>query len=326
MLSKKEKTFITVGLRTLDMEIQAVQGLRDSINDDFIAACRTLLKCKGRIIVIGMGKSGHIARKIAATFASTGAPSFFVHPAEAGHGDMGMITTQDVVLMLSHSGKTAELAQLIPLVKRLGIPLIGMTGNPSSLLAKEADIHLFIKVKQEACPLDLAPTSSTTAALVMGDALAIALLEARGFTADDFAFSHPSGSLGKKLLLRVGDIMHTDKNLPQVKQEVFVSTALLEMTEKKLGMTAVLNRAGDLVGIFTDGDLRRWLDKGVDVHKIRMTQVMTKDFHTIDKNALAVEALELMQRLKINALPVTDKNGTLVGAFNMHDLLRTGVF
>lgn len=326
MPSKKERTFINVGLRTLDMELQAIEGLRNSFNETFIAACRILLKCKGRVIVTGMGKSGHIARKIAATFSSTGTPSFFVHPAEAGHGDMGMITARDVMLMLSHSGKTSELTQLMPLVKRLGIPLIGMTGNVASLLAKTADIHLLIRIKKEACPLDLAPTSSTTAALVMGDALAIALLEARGFTADDFAFSHPSGSLGKRLLLRVNDIMHSDNNLPQVKQNVFLATALLEITEKKLGMTTVLNKSGELVGIFTDGDLRRSLDQGIDVHRVKMTEVMTTNFHTIEASALAVEALELMQRFKINALPVMDKNNQLVGAFNMHDLLRTGVF
>lgn len=325
-MSKASPPFIELGLRTLNIELRAIEDLRASFDDNFVAACQHMLRCKGRIIVAGMGKSGHIARKIAATLASTGTPSFFVHAAEAGHGDMGMITAKDLVLMISHSGKTQELVQLIPLVKRLGIPLLAMSGNANSILAREADIHLLIKIAQEACPLDLAPTSSTTAALVMGDALAIALLEARGFTADDFAFSHPSGSLGKKLLLRVGDIMHSGDALPQVTEEVNLSAALIEMTEKKLGMTTVLNKDGKLSGIFTDGDLRRWLDRGIDVHKTKMKEVMTTRFHRIRNAALASEALELMQRNKINALPVVDEQGDLIGAFNMHDLLRAGVF
>ena len=310
----------------MDMELQAIAELRNSFDENFVAACRSMLKCKGHIIVAGMGKSGHIARKIAATLASTGTLSFFVHAGEAGHGDMGMITKKDLILMISHSGKTQELIQLIPLIKRLGAPLIAMTGNPASVLAKEAGIHLHIRIKQEACPLDLAPTSSTTAALVMGDALAIALLEARGFTADDFAFSHPSGSLGKKLLLRVSDIMHKEDALPQVDRRVNLSQALIEITQKKLGMTTVLDEKGRLAGIFTDGDLRRWLDNGIDVHSTSMEEVMTKEFHTIRANALASAALELMQRNKINALPVVDEKGKLIGAFNMHDLLRAGVF
>jgi len=325
-MKKRTSQFIELGLRTLNIELQAIEDLRASFDDQFALACQLMLKCKGRIIVAGMGKSGHIARKIAATLASTGTPSFFVHAAEAGHGDMGMITTKDLVLMISHSGKTQELVQLIPLVKRLGIPLLAMSGNPKSTLAKEADIHLLIKIEQEACPLDLAPTSSTTAALVMGDALAIALLEARGFTADEFAFSHPSGSLGKKLLLRVNDIMHSGSALPKVKEEVNLSAALIEMTEKKLGMTTILTKDGKLSGIFTDGDLRRWLDRGINVHKTKMKEVMTTEFHRIRNSALASEALELMQRNKINALPVIDDQGELVGAFNMHDLLKAGIF
>ena len=325
-MKKRASQFIELGLRTLNIELQAIEDLRASFDDQFALACQLMLRCKGRIIVAGMGKSGHIARKIAATLASTGTPSFFVHAAEAGHGDMGMITTKDLVLMISHSGKTQELVQLIPLVRRLGIPLLAMSGNPNSTLAKEADIHLLIKIDQEACPLDLAPTSSTTATLVMGDALAIALLEARGFTADEFAFSHPSGSLGKKLLLRVNDIMHSGDALPRVKEEVNLSAALIEMTEKKLGMTTILTKDGKLSGIFTDGDLRRWLDRGINVHKTKMKEVMTTEFHLIRSSALASEALELMQRNKINALPVIDDQGELVGAFNMHDLLKAGLF
>ncbi len=325
-MKKRASQFIELGLRTLNIELQAIEDLRASFDDQFALACQLMLRCKGRIIVAGMGKSGHIARKIAATLASTGTPSFFVHAAEAGHGDMGMITPKDLVLMISHSGKTQELVQLIPLVRRLGIPLLAMSGNPNSTLAKEADIHLLIKIDQEACPLDLAPTSSTTATLVMGDALAIALLEARGFTADEFAFSHPSGSLGKKLLLRVNDIMHSGDALPRVKEEVNLSAALIEMTEKKLGMTTILTKDGKLSGIFTDGDLRRWLDRGINVHKTKMKEVMTTEFHLIRNSALASEALELMQRNKINALPVIDDQGELVGAFNMHDLLKAGIF
>jgi arabinose-5-phosphate isomerase len=272
-----------------------------------------------------MGKSGHIAGKIAATFASTGTPAFFVHPGEASHGDMGMITAQDVVVALSNSGETAELLVLVPLIRRLGIPMIALTGNPGSSLARAADVHLDVSVEQEACPLNLAPTASTTVALVMGDALAIALLEARGFSADDFARSHPGGTLGRRLLLRIVDIMRTGAEIPTVPRQALLKEALLEMSRKGLGMTAVLNAEGQVAGIFTDGDLRRALDKGVNVHTAKIESVMTAKCATIDPDALAVDAVNLMQQRKINALLVVDAEGRLMGVLNMHDLLRAGV-
>lgn len=321
----KKAEFIQIGIRTLDMELEELRRLRQVMDKTFAAACAILLECKGRIIVIGMGKSGHIARKIAATFTSTGSPAFFVHPGEAGHGDMGTITADDIVLLLSYSGKTDEVVHLLPLIKRLGVKMISITGDPNSVVAKTADVHLQIHIKQEACPLNLAPTSSTTATLVLGDALAIALLEARGFTAEDFAFSHPSGSLGKKLLLKVNDIMHAGKDLPLVTAEVSVASALVEMTSKQLGMTTVVNANRKLIGVFTDGDLRRWLDKGMNVHETAIMDVMTRQFRTIHADALAAEALQMMEREKINSLPVLDKNDQLIGAINMHDLLRQGV-
>lgn len=311
--------------RTIRLEIEAVQELLPRIDADFVKACELILNCKGRVVVVGMGKSGHIGNKIAATLASTGTPSFFVHPAEASHGDMGMITKDDIVLALSNSGSTAEIITLLPLIKRLGIRLISMTGNPDSPLAKAADVNLDARVSQEACPLNLAPTSSTTASLVLGDALAIALLEARGFTAEDFAFSHPGGALGRRLLLKVENVMHSGESLPQVTRGTSLRDALLEMTQKGLGMTTVLEADGHLAGIFTDGDLRRALDKGIDVRDARIDDVMTPHGKTIRAEMLAAEALKIMEDNKISALVVVDGNDRPIGAFNLGDLLRAGV-
>lgn len=311
--------------RTIRLEIEAVQELLPRINADFIKACELILNCKGRVVVVGMGKSGHIGNKIAATLASTGTTAFFVHPAEASHGDMGMITRDDIVLALSNSGSTAEIVTLLPLIKRLGIRLISMTGNPDSPLAKAAEVNLDARVSQEACPLNLAPTSSTTASLVLGDALAIALLEARGFTAEDFAFSHPGGALGRRLLLKVENVMHKDDALPRVHRGTSLRDALLEMTQKGLGMTVVLEEDGRLAGIFTDGDLRRTLDKGIDVRHASIDEVMTPHGKTARAEMLAAEALKIMEDHKINALVVVDDQDNPVGALNMHDLLRAGV-
>jgi len=315
----------TLGLAVVNTELEAIAALRDRIDDTFAAACQILLNCQGRIIVIGMGKSGHIGNKIAATFASTGSPAFFVHAGEASHGDMGMVTSQDVVLTLSNSGETAEILTILPLIKRLAVPLIALTGNPHSTLAKSANAHLDTSVTKEACPLGLAPTSSTTAALVMGDALAIALLESRGFTAEDFALSHPGGNLGRRLLLRVSDIMHTGDSIPKINQQALISDALVEMTNKGLGMTAICSDTDTIVGVFTDGDLRRVLAQTMDVHTTAIADVMTAQCKTGHPNMLAAEVLELMQRHKINALLIIDDDKQLVGAINMHDLLRAGV-
>ena len=311
--------------RTIRLELEAVQELLPRINADFIKACELILNCKGRVVVVGMGKSGHIGNKIAATLASTGTTAFFVHPAEASHGDMGMITRDDIVLALSNSGSTAEIITLLPLIKRLGIRLISMTGNPDSPLAKAAEVNLDARVSQEACPLNLAPTSSTTASLVLGDALAIALLEARGFTAEDFAFSHPGGALGRRLLLKVENVMHQGDALPRVRRGTSLREALLEMTQKGLGMTVVLEEDGRLAGIFTDGDLRRTLDKGIDVRQALIDEVMTPHGETARADMLAAEALKIMEDHKINALVVVDDQNNPVGALNMHDLLRAGV-
>jgi len=314
-----------LGLAVLRTEAEAVQALSRRIDDNFVRACEHMLHCQGRIVVIGMGKSGHIASKIAATLASTGSPAFFVHPGEASHGDLGMITGGDVVLALSNSGETGEIVTILPLIKRLGVPLIAMTGNPNSTLAREADVNIDVSVAKEACPLGLAPTASTTAALAMGDALAVALLETRGFTEQDFARSHPGGSLGRRLLLHVGDIMHRDEQIPQVREGATLGEALMEMTAKGLGMTAVVDDQGRVRGIFTDGDLRRTLDRGVDLHLTPVTEVMTPGGITTHPDRLAAEALKLMEENKINALLVVDDEGRLTGALNMHDLLRAGV-
>ena len=320
-----DELFISIGRRTITMELEAVQSLNDRIDSSFAKACRIMLECRGRVIVVGMGKSGHIARKLAATLASTGTPAYFVHPGEASHGDMGMVTQEDVVLALSNSGETSEVITLLPLLKRLGTPLISMTGNPDSTLANDAEAHLNTGVEKEACPLDLAPTSSTTTALVMGDALAIALLEARGFTAEDFAFSHPGGSLGKRLLLKVKDIMHSGSRVPEVSLGTPMGDALLEVTRKGLGMTAIIDDKRHVIGIFTDGDLRRALDKGVDPKSTRIDDVMTGHCKTIHPEILAAEALKIMDDRKINALICVDDQNELIGAINMHDLLKAGV-
>ncbi|MFT7339361.1 MAG: arabinose-5-phosphate isomerase [Marinobacter maritimus] len=325
MTEQKTYDFRNPALQAIRIERDAISALENRIDDHFIRACEVIMACRGRVVVTGMGKSGHIGHKIAATLASTGTPSFFVHPGEASHGDMGMITSQDVVIAISNSGNTSEVVTILPLIKRMGAPLISMTGNPTSTLAKEAVANLDVSVETEACPLGLAPTSSTTATLVMGDALAVALLEARGFSAEDFAFSHPGGSLGRKLLLRVSDIMHTGDRIPMVDEGTTLSGALLEISRKGLGMTTVVNASGAMTGIFTDGDLRRTLDKSIDVHTTPIRDVMTRNGRTIQPDQLAAEALNVMEGLKISALPVTDKNGALVGAINMHDLLRAGV-
>ncbi|MCX4187449.1 KpsF/GutQ family sugar-phosphate isomerase [Methylophaga sp. OBS4] len=314
-----------LALAVIDTELEAVSILRERINDDFLKACEFMLHCQGRIVVIGMGKSGHIGGKIAATLASTGTPAFFVHPGEASHGDLGMITDKDVVLALSNSGETSEVLTILPLIKRLGVPLIAMTGKPDSTVAKYASALLNVSVAREACPLGLAPTSSTTAALVMGDALAVALLEARGFTANDFAMSHPGGLLGRRLLLHVSDIMHTGDAVPQIHKSALISEALIEMSAKGLGMTAITDDNNEIAGIFTDGDLRRVLAQEINIHTQTLSAFMTKDCKTGRPDMLAAEALELMQRYKINALLILNDKRQLTGAINMHDLLRAGV-
>ena len=314
-----------LGRAVIETEAAAITALLQRLDAGFEKACHYLLECKGRIVVTGMGKSGHIGNKVAATLASTGSPAFFVHPGEASHGDLGMITPQDVVLALSNSGETSELLTILPLLKRLGTPMIAMTGNPVSTLARESEIHLDVSVEKEACPLGLAPTSSTTAALVMGDALAVALLEARGFTAEDFALSHPGGSLGRRLLLHVGDIMHSGEALPVVLEQATLHDALEMMSAKGLGMTAVVDDQGRLSGVYTDGDLRRTLNKPVDIHRLEVSEVMTRQCKTVAPDMLAAEALQLMDEKKINGLLVVNDQQQLIGAFNMHDLLRAGV-
>jgi arabinose-5-phosphate isomerase len=314
-----------LGRAVIDTESQAVAALADRIDEGFVRACGYMLACGGRIVVLGMGKSGHIGGKIAATLASTGSPAFFVHPGEASHGDLGMITPKDVVLALSNSGETVEMLTILPLIKRLGVPLISMTGNPASTLARAADVALDVSVAKEACPLGLAPTASTTATLAMGDALAVALLEARGFTAEDFARSHPGGSLGRRLLLHVADIMHTGEEIPRVHEGTSLAQTLVEMSRKGLGMSAVVDAAGCLCGIFTDGDLRRTLDWQVDFHTTPIDAVMTRGGVTVSAGILAAEALRIMEDRRINALLVVDQDHQLVGALNMHDLLRAGV-
>jgi len=321
----KASDILELGRRTLSIEADAVRALTDRLGPPFLHAVDACLNCTGRVVVSGMGKSGHIGRKIAATLASTGTPAFFMHPAEASHGDLGMITAQDVVLALSNSGESPELVSILPLIKRKGARLIAMTGNPQSTLAREADIHLDAGVAQEACPHNLAPTASTTAALALGDALAVATLFARGFTAEDFARTHPGGSLGRRLLVHVRDLMHTGQALPVVHETASLKEALLEMTRKGLGMTAVVDGEGRLVGIFTDGDLRRLLDRDVDVRTLTIREVMKREPRTIHQDVLAVEAVRLMEEAKVNGLLAVDDAGRLTGALNMHDLLRAGV-
>ncbi|MGV6808998.1 MAG: KpsF/GutQ family sugar-phosphate isomerase [bacterium] len=307
-------------------EIAALQALPQRLDQTFVAACEALLQTQGRVIVMGMGKSGHIGNKIAATLASTGTPAFFVHPAEASHGDLGMITPDDVVIALSNSGSSAEILVLLPLLKQLGVVLIAMTGNPQSALAHAAHFHLDVSVDREACPLNLAPTTSTTATLVMGDALAITVLEARGFTANDFARSHPGGRLGKRLLVHVRDIMHSDAAIPRVSDQVSLQQAILEITSKGLGITAVLSHdTQQICGVFTDGDLRRAFEKGIDLQQTTISEVMTRTFHHIQPDQLATDALNLMEHHAISALPVMNRQDELVGILHLHDVLRSGI-
>ncbi|MDE0856880.1 MAG: KpsF/GutQ family sugar-phosphate isomerase [Nevskia sp.] len=313
------------GRRVLEIERDAVAGLLPRLDGAFAQACALMLACRGRVVVTGMGKSGHVGSKIAATLASTGTPSFFVHPGEASHGDLGMITRQDLVIAISNSGETAEILTILPLIKRMGAPLVAMTGRPGSTLAKSAEVHLDVSVEQEACPHNLAPTASTTATLAMGDALAVALLEARGFTQEDFARSHPGGALGRRLLLKIADLMHTAERVPRVGPEATLSEALLEMTRKGLGMTAIADAQGQALGIFTDGDLRRVIDNGLDVRKVKISEVMTRGGKSVAAEQLAVDAVNLMDRHKITVLMVLDAQRHIVGVIHMHDLLRAGV-
>jgi arabinose-5-phosphate isomerase len=318
-------SFEQLGREVIQLEAEALQTLATRVDAQFAEACRLVLACQGRVIVTGMGKSGHIGGKIAATLASTGTPSFFVHPGEASHGDLGMITPTDVVLAISNSGETAEILTILPIIKRMGVKLIALLGNTNSSLARQADAILYAGVEKEACPHNLAPTASTTAALAIGDALAVTLLKSRGFTREDFARAHPAGSLGRRLLLYVSDVMHTGAAIPQVGEDANLREALLEMTGKGLGMTGVVDRHGVLAGIFTDGDLRRVLARGVDVYNAKITDVMTRNPKTTRADRLAVEIVQLMQTLKINGLFVVDEKNHVLGALNMHDLFRAGI-
>ena len=317
-------SLIAAGRRAIEIEEKALAALRPRLDASFARACTLCLECRGRVIVTGMGKSGHIGSKIAATLASTGTPSFFMHAAEASHGDIGMITREDVLLAISNSGETAEVLLLIPHVSRLGVPLIAITGNAKSTLARAAGAHLDVSVAEEACPLNLAPTASTTATLALGDALAVALLEARGFTSQDFARSHPSGALGRKLLLHVADVMRTGDDLPVVSPQATLAEGLVIMSKKGLGM-CVVAEGSRMLGVFTDGDLRRVLDRRADVHHTTMREVMISPGKSIGVRELAAEAAHLMETHRITALPVVDASGALVGALNVHDLLRAGV-
>lgn len=318
-------TLKKLGLAVLETETDALNALKARIDDNFVRACRYMLNCEGRVVVTGMGKSGHIGGKIAATLASTGTPAFFVHPGEASHGDLGMITPKDVVMALSNSGTTEEILTILPIIKRLNVPLISLTGDPESPLAREASVDINVGVKKEACPLGLAPTASTTAALAMGDAMAVSLLEVRGFTADDFARSHPGGKLGRRLLLLIDDLMHTGERIPSVASGTLICDALLEMTQKGLGVTAIINSDNSVAGIFTDGDLRRTLDHGIDLRCAPIDEVMTRDCTLVEPGLLAAEALAIMDKGNFNALLVVDSGRKLIGALNMHDLLRAGV-
>ena len=325
MSEQSSISYITSARRTIRMEAAAVASLEERIGTEFSQACELLLQVRGRIIVTGMGKSGHIACKIAATLASTGSPAFFVHPGEASHGDMGMITSQDAVIALSNSGNVPEVLTLLPHLKRLGIPLVSMTGSSQSALGQSSDVHLNTGVDIEACPLDLAPTSSTTTALVMGDALAIALLEARGFTADDFAFSHPGGTLGRQLLLKVQDIMKSGSDVPRVAENIKLAEALFEISSKGMGMTTVVDKAGKLVGVFTDGDLRRTLDARLDINETPIGQLISSSAKTIDPDMLAATALRMMDENEISSLVVLDTASAIIGVVHLKDLLHAGI-
>jgi len=319
------KKFYQLAKEVLEIEAEAVLALCSRIDDKFLKACEYLLACEGRIVVTGMGKSSHVASKIAATLSSTGSPAFFVHPGEASHGDIGVLGPKDVVLAISYSGNTQEILAILPAIKRLQLPLIALTGSPNSTLAHEATVHIDVSVAKEACPIGLAPTASTTAALAMGDALAVTLIEARGFTAEDFALSHPGGILGKKLLLQVGDLMHTGKEIPMISDESTLNEALLEMTRKHLGMTLVVDLKDAPVGVFTDGDLRRVFEKSCDLREIKIQNVMIKKYKTIRENALALDALRLMEKHAITSLVVLKQDGNLAGVVHMHDILRAGL-
>jgi len=320
-----DELLLSSARRSLDIETRAVQQLHARLDSRFTAACRLCLGCQGRVVVTGMGKSGHIAGKIAATLASTGTPAFFMHPAEAGHGDLGMITRTDVVLAISNSGETPELVFLLPHLKRLGVPLLVLVGNPESTLGRAANVAIDVSVPEEACPHNLAPTASTTATLAMGDALAVSVLEARGFTRQDFARSHPGGSLGRKVLVHVADLMRVGEAIPRIAPEAVLSEGLAEISRKGLGMAVVVDGEERIVGVFTDGDLRRALDKPIDVHKTPISALMTRNGKTIGPRELAAEAVHLMELHRITALPVVDERGRLVGALNVHDLFRAGV-
>ena len=320
-----DELLLSSARRSLDIETRAVQQLHARLDSRFTAACRLCLGCQGRVVVTGMGKSGHIAGKIAATLASTGTPAFFMHPAEAGHGDLGMITRTDVVLAISNSGETPELVFLLPHLKRLGVPLLVLVGNPESTLGRAANVAIDVSVPEEACPHNLAPTASTTATLAMGDALAVSVLEARGFTRQDFARSHPGGSLGRKVLVHVADLMRVGEAIPRIAPEAVLSEGLIEISRKGLGMAVVVDREDRILGVFTDGDLRRALDKPIDVHKTPISALMTRNGKTIGPRELAAEAVHLMELHRITALPVVDERGLLVGALNVHDLFRAGV-
>jgi arabinose-5-phosphate isomerase len=323
--ASKEGAALALAREVLEIEAKAISDLVGKLDEHFVRAVDVLLKCRGRVVVSGMGKSGHIARKMASTLASTGTPAFFVHPAEASHGDLGMVTHDDVFIALSNSGESDELLAIIPILKRQGAKLIAMTGNPKSALAREADVHLYAGAAKEACPLNLAPTASTTAALALGDALALAVMQEKGFTRDEFAAAHPGGALGRKLLTHVRDVMRAGADAPRIAQDATAMEGLLEMSRGKMGMTAVLDGSGKVVGVFTDGDLRRQLEKGIDMRKARITDVMTRGPRTIGPDRLAAEAVEIMERFKVNQLLVVDASQKLLGALNMHDLFRAKV-
>jgi arabinose-5-phosphate isomerase len=321
---QKNHNAIKHALRALKIEQAAIENVAENLDDNFTRACQLCLDCVGKVVVTGMGKSGHIANKVAATLASTGTPAFYMHPGEASHGDLGMLSENDVLISFSNSGETDEILTLLPILNRRNIPMISITGNPDSMLAKRSMVHLNASVKEEACPLNLAPTASTTAALALGDALAVALLEIRGFTPEDFAMSHPGGSLGRRLLLTIGDIMRVGDQIPKVRTQTSLSNALLEITQKGLGMTSILDKNDEVIGIFTDGDLRRTLDEEVDIHNTLIDEVMTRKFVCVNIHDRAADAVELMEKKKITALLVKDNN-KLVGALNIHDLFKAGV-
>lgn len=324
-MTKKEPSFREHGRDVVALEAKAVAALADRIDEGFVRACELILECKGRVIIVGVGKSGHIGGKIAATLASTGTPAFFVHPGEASHGDLGMITPEDIVLAISNSGESKEILTILPIIKRMGVKLIALTGNTSSSLTRQADASLDVSVEKEACPMNLSPTASTTAALAMGDAIAVALLRSRNFTREDFASFHPGGLLGRRLLIYVEDIMHTGEQIPLVTHDASLQNALLEMTSKGLGMTGVVDNQGCLCGIYTDGDLRRTLNQGVDVYKAKISDVMTHDPTTIGAGRLAHEAVQLIRQHNFNGLYVVDSDNHVLGALNMQVLLRAGI-